>query len=316
MYHIVVNPVSCSGRGKLYWAAAEPLLKEKNISYKVYISKHHGHISQIIKEITSSTAEDIQIIVFGGDGTINEAIQGITSFEHVSLSYVPTGSSNDLARDLGISLNPKEALLHLLEHPISVQMDVGTLHCENSLVRDGHMTIPDRRFLVSCGIGYDAAICKEALSSPIKNFLNRCGLGKLTYLGIALKQLISTKYITGELTLEENETIIPIRKLLFIAGMNHRYEGGGFMFGPDADNHDGIIDICSVTRISKFKILTVLPSAFKGKHYRYEGVDGYKANNYTIRTSIPLWVHTDGEVETKADFISVKCNPRQLRFIF
>ena len=51
-----------------------------------------------------------------------------------------------------------------------------------------------RYFLVSCGIGYDAAVCQEALDSPMKDALNKLGLGKLTYLGIGLKQMLTLQY--------------------------------------------------------------------------------------------------------------------------
>ena len=60
----------------------------------------------------------------------------------------------------------------------------------------------------------------------------------------------------------------------------------------------------------------MLPSGYQGKHFQYDGVDDYSAKQYTVRTSEPLWVHTDGEVETKADFISVKCNQEVIRFIY
>lgn len=319
MYHIIVNPASRSGRGKKYWKMLQPILDERNISYQVYITTHQGHTTEITKELSSvvkGTDEFIHIIILGGDGTINEALQGITCFENVILSYIPTGSSNDFARDLGISKDPVTALNRILSCPPEKKIDLGLIHFENSLVRDGQMDIPDRYFAVSCGIGYDAAICKEAMASPVKNFLNRCGLGKLTYVAIALKQLVSTEYITGELTLDDNDSIIPLQKLLFIAGMNHKYEGGGFQFAPDACDTDGKLNLCVITRIAKPKIPFILPSGYKGTHYRFDGIDAYQASSYTVRTSSPLWVHTDGEVRTKADFIFVKCEPAKLRFIY
>ena len=60
-----------------------------------------------------------------------------------------------------------------------------------------------RLFAVSCGIGFDAAVCAEAMSSRIKDTMNRIGLGKLTYLGIALKQLITAHKVSCTLTLED-----------------------------------------------------------------------------------------------------------------
>ena len=319
MYHIIVNPASRSGRGKKYWNKIQPILSARNIPYQVYFTEYHGHATQLAQELTSridNTPEYLKLIILGGDGTVNEAIQGILHFDNVQLSYIPTGSSNDFARDIGISKKPVDAITHLLDQPTALRIDIGTIHGENTLVLDGASEVMNRRFIVSCGIGYDAGICKEAMSSPLKDVLNRCGLGKLTYLGIGLKQLIRTKYITGELILGENISVIPLKKLLFVAGMNHKYEGGGFKFAPDANNHDGILNLCSVTKISKLKILFVLPTGFTGKHFQFDGVDAYQANHYSIRTSEPLWVHTDGEVECKANFISVKCDCEVIRFIY
>ena len=50
------------------------------------------------------------MVILGGDGTVNEAVQGIEDFDKAVISYIPTGSSNDLARDMGISKNPEEAM--------------------------------------------------------------------------------------------------------------------------------------------------------------------------------------------------------------
>ena len=144
----------------------------------------------------SAKTDEVHLVVLGGDGTVNEAIQGIRDFEKTLFSYIPTGSGNDLARDTGISRDPEKALLKLLDNGRETRTDVGILHYHNAYVQqDGEFEKaerPDRLFLVSCGIGFDAGVCQQAMSSGMKNVLNRIGLGKLTYLGIALKMLISS----------------------------------------------------------------------------------------------------------------------------
>ncbi|HOO28131.1 MAG TPA: diacylglycerol kinase family protein, partial [Lachnospiraceae bacterium] len=133
-------------------------------------------------EITSGT-EPVTIIVLGGDGTINEVLTGIRDYDLVTLGYIPAGSSNDLARDLMLARNPALALQAVLHPKEYTYMDVGVIRYQD----DG------KNFGVSAGIGYDAAICHEALHSGMKDFLNKLHLGKLTYVGIALKQLAKTK---------------------------------------------------------------------------------------------------------------------------
>lgn len=318
MYHIIVNPASRSGRGLKYWNIIEPILKEKCIDFQVYFSKAIGHTTTLVQEITSAakqSSNQIHLIILGGDGTVNEALQGIECFENVSFSYIPTGSSNDLARDLKIPRDPLAALDEILNMAHVRVLDIGRLHYERAYQNGENVIVGDRYFSVSSGIGFDAAVCEEALSSKIKDVLNKCGLGKLTYLGIAVKQLLTAKYISGTLFLDDLPPL-PLDRLFFIATMIHQYEGGGFCFCPSADDSDGYLDLCVVTRLPKLKMLFVLPTAFKGKHYRFNGIDSYRAKKVTIQTSAPLWVHTDGEVKVKADLIHLNCIPDKLKFIY
>ncbi len=307
MYHIIINPMSRSGKGLKIWKKeVEPLLHEEKIRYRSYFSRKAGDVARIMREILSSATErPIRIILLGGDGTVNEAVQGITDYSDVILGYIPTGSSNDLARDLQIPTDPAEAVHLILHDGKAIPMDLATVSYD-----DGSK----RRFIVSCGIGFDAAVCEEALHSNIKKFFNKIGLGKLTYLGIALKQLITAKSAKCTITLDDGTTAT-IKRLLFVTCMLHRYEGGGFMFCPDADATDGYLDLCAVGDCPKFLLLFALPSAFKGKHYFMKGVTPYCAKEVRIETSIPLWLHTDGEVWRKTTALTVTCQKHAIQMI-
>lgn len=307
MYHVIINPMSRSGKGLKIWKKeVEPLLHAENVHYRSYFSREAGNISRIMKEIVNSATErPIHIIVLGGDGTVNEAVQGIPEHADVILGYIPTGSSNDLARDLQIPKDPAEALRLILHDGKPYPMDLGTVAYD-----DGSK----RRFIVSCGIGFDAAVCEESLHSNMKKMFNKVGLGKLTYLGIALKQLITAKSAKCTITLDDGSTAT-IKRLLFVTCMLHRYEGGGFMFCPDADATDGYLDLCAVGDCPKALLLLALPSAFKGKHYFMKGITPYCAKQVRIETSAPLWLHTDGEVWRKTTACTVTCQKHAIQMI-
>ena len=316
MYHIIINPASRSGRGQKYWDQLKPYLEKHQIPFTAHVSDHSGHIAEIMNNLTKNLADDseiLSVIVLGGDGTVNEAIQGISRFDKVALSYIPTGSSNDFARDLGISKNPIEALKHILENPVKHRMDIGCV--EYTDCRKLNTLTQKRYFAVSCGLGYDAAICQESMYSKIKQILNHYGLGKLTYLIIALKQLACAKPIKAKLTIE-NEEPIKLHKLLFLSGMNHQYEGGGFMFAPGASDQDGLLDLCCVAGVPKLKLLRILPTAYKGKHFYFKGVDAYHTAEYKLKTSSPMWLHTDGEVPALTDEIHVTCLHEILEIVY
>ena len=150
--------------------------------------------------------------------------------------------------------------------------------------------------------------------SGIKAFLNKIGLGKLTYLGVALKQLMSMSYADAELIIDGGDPI-KLRDLVFIAGMNHRFEGGGFMFGPNASDNDGKLDLCVVTGVSKGSVLKIMPKALKGEHFGYDGIEQYHASTYTVKTPAPLWVHTDGEAFGQSVDIQMRISEMKLNLM-
>lgn len=323
MYHIIVNPASKSGRGAKIWSVLEPVLKAKEIEYKVFFSKEAGHVIKLVRDLGVSILDAdpdavLKLIILGGDGTLNEVLQGITDFNRVEVGYIPTGSSNDMARDLRLPHDPVVTLNNILSCKQPTLMDLGCLTYENvseQMSRQHSKELITRRlFTVSCGIGFDAAVCEEALSSKFKNILNKLGLGKLTYLIIALKQLIMARKISCQITLDDKE-IISLPKFFFVAGMIHQYEGGGFKFCPDANYQDGIIDLCVAGNLPKWLILIALPTAFKGEHYRFNGIDRYAASKVHIETSVPLWIHTDGEVSMQSNSITMTCEKEVLRFL-
>lgn len=323
MYYIIVNPASKSGRGAKIWSVIMPVLEQKDIEYKVFFSAKIGHVTKLVRDLSDSvltrnTECVLKLIILGGDGTLNEALQGISDFERVWLGYIPTGSSNDMARDLNLPASPLEILENILRCEKPLPVDIGCLVYDEvsqqlSRQHDSEVSLK-RYFAVSSGIGFDAAVCEEALTSKFKKILNKIGLGKLTYLSIALRQLIMARKITCTVTLDDKETI-SIPKFLFVAGMIHQYEGGGFKFCPGADATDGIIDICAVGNIPKWLILLALPTAFKGNHYRFDGIDRYYASRVHLETSAPLWVHTDGEVTMKSSSITMTCEREKLRLL-
>lgn len=303
MYHFIVNPNSRSGLGQSIWKQIEPTLKQKNINYEAHFTKYQGHATKIAAQITASK-EPVTLVVLGGDGTINEVVGGICSLSLVTLGYIPTGSSNDFARGFGLSKEPLKALEQILHPTKTVPMDVGLLTYKNKA----------RRFCVSCGIGFDAAVCHEAVVSRLKILFNKLGLGKLTYLGIALRQLSLSRKCNAVIMLD-NDKEIHFTNVLFVAIMNHRFEGGGFMFAPDAKTDDGLLDICVIADMPIMKILFCLPTAFSGHHRMFKGVHSYTCNEAHIHTDLPLAVHTDGEPVFLQRQIHVACEPQQIRVI-
>lgn len=303
MYNFIINPHARSGLGHSVWEELQPILEKRNILYKAYFTKYQKHATELTKEITSDRNTHT-LVVLGGDGTVNEVINGITDFDKAILGYIPIGSSNDFARSLNIPPNPKEALDLILSPHGMHALNIGILHYQNR----------KKRFAVSAGIGFDAAICHEAMVSKLKITLNKFHLGKFTYAGISLHRLFLTTPQKMTVTLDHKKELL-FPSAYFAAVMNHKYEGGGVKFCPDALPDDHMLDVIVVSDISKLKILTLLPTAFVGWHTHFNGVHIYRCRHVHICTEHALPVHTDGEPVFLQRNISASCDTKMLQVI-
>lgn len=303
MYTFIVNPNARSGLGHKVWVDIEHVLKERSVDYQVYFTKYQRHATAIAKELTSDGKEHT-LIVLGGDGTVNEVVNGIFDFAHVTFGYIPIGSSNDFARGLGLSTSPLTALDHILSPSGHRYINVGTLSCQDKT----------RRFAVSAGIGFDAGVCHQVMVSRLKVILNKIGLGKLTYAGVAISLMLSLTPRKMLLTLDDSRKM-EFESVFFIAAMNQCYEGGGFKFCPSADPSDDFLDIIVIANMSRLKALLLLPTAFKGWHTRFKGVYTFRCKKADIVSGKALPVHTDGEPIFLQKHVCASLEPHKIKLI-
>ena len=302
----IVNPVSGSGNGMRTWNAVEGRLKELNCSYKAHILQKKGDAARLAASFVPGSP--CTLVVIGGDGTINEVLGSLLDFSNITFACIPSGSGNDFIRGLGFSRDPLKALEHILNPTQILDMDLGEISFYN-----GDQPV-SRRFAVSAGIGYDAAVCEAIQTSCIRDFLNRFHAGKVAYLLIALSQLLTMKRRTLKI-----ETADGYKKIFehsyFAAAMNLPYEGGGFKFCPDADPLDGTLDLLLAHHISRPRVLFLLPLALFGKHTGHRGIELIRSNSIKITASHPLCVHTDGEIPGYTKEIEFRILPQSYRLI-
>ena len=323
MYYCIVNPSARSGKGKEIWKKLEKKFKEKGLDYEAHFTEGPGHATKLAKSLTEKKSDaqsndPIKLVILGGDGTLNESINGIQDYENTLVGYIPIGSSNDFARDLSYPKKLDDLIDLILKAKLVRTLDLGKL-TYNSMSRETSRLHEDRisvtrMFDVSAGIGFDAAVCEQALSSNTKNFLNKIGLGKLTYGSIALRQLFSAEKVPCDIILDNGKTI-HLKRFIFIAAMVHHYEGGGFKFAPDADLTDGKFDLVYAGNMMSAKMLLALPLSFIGHYFWIKGIGHHVVQKVSIKTDKPMWVHTDGEVSVKSDHITLECLQQKLRMM-
>lgn len=283
MYYFIVNPISSSGKGMRLWEQAQAILDAKNIEYESFILEGPGEAEELARFL-SLNRTPCTIVVVGGDGTINEFLGGLASFEGITFGYIPTGSGNDFARGMRLPSRLEDTMEMILEPKKYRNINIGVTSSGKQ----------KKYFAVSSGIGYDAAVCYESYSSHLKKALNKIHMGKLIYLVNALKLMISIKPFSIRLLMDDQQ-LTTYQKVYFTAAMNTRYEGGGFMFCPKASPVDDQLDLIVVEGLPKWKVLLVLPTAFMGKHINFQGVHIFRCRRAVIQTDQDACVHIDGE---------------------
>ena len=323
-FDVVVNPVGASGRTLKKFQKLLPIMQQSGNEIEVHYSTKEFGIGDICHKLTCNLKEDeiINLIVVGGDGTLNVALNGMEHLSNVHLGYIPAGSGNDLAKGIGLNTDLAVLTKDIMEGQVKRTMDVGKVYMEgisDTLVPSKDLGRYDengrcyRRFHDSTGFGFDAAICQAADASKYKQVLNKLHLGKLIYLLCAIKLIFTTNRLDLKVISDGVENLYK-ECLLFVA-MNNTYEGGGFKFCPDAKNDDGILDLCIATTKSNGAFFKIFPSAYDGGHVKYKEIHMDKGSNVDVFAPEPQWVHTDGEVVCKALRLEISTEEEQIALL-
>ena len=194
MYYFIVNPNAHGGRGKKIWRKLERQIHKSGIHYEAFQTEAPGDARRMATELTANMQEPATIVAVGGDGTVNEVLNGLAISDLLTVGYIPTGSGNDLARGLNLSGSPRKCLKRILNPSEICRVDYGILSYEDE-------EPVYRRFMVSSGIGFDAAVCHRLLDKSGTGGLRQI-LGRGRYILAGLKQLLTAKASRGHLILD------------------------------------------------------------------------------------------------------------------
>lgn len=305
MLYFIVNEKSKSGKGQSVWKQIVKYLESKQLEYKYWITEYQGHAKKLAEELSLINEEEKKLIIVGGDGTVNEVINGITDFERIIVGVIPNGSGNDFVRGLGSTKNPVKYLEEINQKTEFDRIDLGQVSwngCEKP-----------KLFGISAGIGMDALVCKLAMTSRMKTFLNKIKLGKLTYLLLTIKSLFTMETANGTVKFDGQSQ--NMNKVIFSAVMNFRAEGGGVPMAPAADARDGLLSMCCASDISKWKTFFYLPFLVAAKHGNLKKITLKDAGEIQWKLDCPMTLHTDGEYCGEVTEVQFKCLKNKLRVL-
>jgi YegS/Rv2252/BmrU family lipid kinase len=292
---IVINPFAGNGRGKK--------LAKRLDSYPEFLNLEiHTPVDLIgaAEVYNKLNREDVHLMLAGGDGTYNSIVNLVDPPYKFKISFIPSGSGNDLARYFNLDSNSITALKKAILRDTQTNMDVW-----DTTIKFEDGTIENRKFINTLGIGFDAYV---GTIKAKKKFLS----GIAVYILSLFQGLFS--YDSVKYTLANNEKLQFSGEAMFITTGNGIYSGGGFKITPNALVHDGVLEICIVEDMSLPKIFVNLPKAITGTHGRIKETTLFNTTNYTMSLERPAYLHLDGETYTKkAIGVSVELSPYKLR---
>ena len=321
MHYFIVDPYAGHGSGYSTWLHVQKYLIRNHVPYEAYMAENSEQASECAKEITgrfekeqkSSAAgekapvEDV-IVVVGGDEMLNDVLNGLNIDARFLFTCIPCGPMNDFARGMQLKLRYKDALKRILNPRMNTYVDYGTVSARLGTISSASTN--HRRFAVSCGIGYNAAV----LEASDRSSGQAARLGAPVRAASAVNELAHFRTAPGYIVLDGTKQI-SFRHIAFISCQIHRYECGGFKIAPDADFSDGLFDVCVIARTSKLSLLPTLASIRSGNHKNMRGVHHYRCQNIKIHIERPMPVHTDSETIGRYSDLELTCNQRQLRVL-
>lgn len=298
--HIIKNANPSSVSCRKGWHRAEKLLKKNSIPYTVHETKYPGHASVITKELLKSGEDRAFMVAVGGDGTVQEVINGIGSRPDVLFAALPAGSGNDFVRGVQKSVCMKEAvdLLHKEENPYFI--DLGKCFVDGK----------KHFFVNSIGMGFDAFITQAVNQSKWKPWLQKWKLGKFIYLYYLLKLIFRFERFQVEANIDGEK--LTFKHVWLAVAANQPYFGGGMKISPESLPDNGKLDVIIVHEASPLTFLAVLLSVFWGGHIRLKWVKTFSCSSVQITADREMPVQADGE-KAGATFLKASILPSVLR---
>lgn len=282
---IIFNPVSGGKKATKDRLKIVAAIEVHKIQYKLIDTEKPGDAIQLSKEAIEAGYRKIMGI--GGDGTVNEIVNGIYSQTVVKptdvvLAFIPVGTGNDWVKTIGIPTDYTAAVKTIKTGNYFFQ-DVGIVTYQSA---EGTQK---RYFVNIAGMGYDAFVTQVTNNNKRKGK----NIGKFAYLISLLKCLMKYSPTRVKISLDNHEII---EDLMFSLNVGiGKYNGNGMMQVPHAIPDDGILDITLIRNLSKWDVIKNTPKLYDGSFVTHPKITLHTAQCVKIESEPPLLLETDGE---------------------
>ncbi len=240
------------------------MAKELGVEVGFYITKAVGDAEKFARLVCEETAatnpeEEIRLIACGGDGTVNEILNGIVGYDNAVLGVVPIGTGNDFVRnfpedadflDIKAQLQGYKMKSDVIKYSGILEGKEQTRYCINMF-----------------NIGFDCNVAD--LTQTLKTYPLLSG--SMAYLAAVVGMLVKKK--GANLKVELDGEVVENGRLLLTAIANGGFCGGGVNSAPTASINDGLMDVNVIYNVSRIDFLKKFPHYSKGTHMELPDID-------------------------------------------
>jgi YegS/Rv2252/BmrU family lipid kinase len=257
-----------------------------------------GHAAELAR---AAAADGATLIACGGDGTLNEVVNAVAG-RPVKIGVLPVGSANDFLKTFDPSVKAHQSRIRGFAGAASRRVDLGKVEFSGG---------ESRYFVNSIGIGFTGRIASTVKATPWLR-------GELSYAWALVRVLLGYSAVKMHITLETVEGRVELDEPVFAFSVsNGRVEGGKFRISPEADPCDGLLDVCILKPIPKWRLPGYVLKYLKGSQIHDSRVIYCKARSVAVFLSVDEAMHMDGEVIDRAGgAIGITAEPLAVEMLY
>ena len=289
----IVNPVSGLKKSLKVYYEAKNHFEESKFNTSLFVSKYPNHIKEYVSKIDKNLFD--RIVIFGGDGTINEVVNGLydsNNLQSFKIGVIPTGSGNSVAHDT-----------NLLDVKVAIQKSVGS----NVMKMDVNQVDFDSFTRLSVSVlGWGMFSFGNIRAEKLRI------LGPIRYDVASIITLLEKKIHKAEIVIEGVPKLL---ECAFIVGCNSKHTGKGMIVAPKGGFSDKKIDLITVGKdVSRFQVFDIFQKVYKGTHIDLPYVENIQVDSFKIDPGQKSFYNIDGDI-VESQKASVRVIPEAINLL-
>ncbi len=281
----IINPISGTNNKYNIKSKIENFFSNNDFDINITLTTKAGDATQFASQFSDEGYD--AVIAVGGDGTVNEVVNGIKG-KSIAMGIIPSGSGNGFARHIHIPLRTEKAL-KVISNLYTTEVDT--------------ITINGRISVNVSGVGFDAMVAEK--------FQKLSKRGISSYAKIIIKELPKYESQTYKIIIDGKEIE---RNAFLVSIANSSQFGNNAYISPKASITDGEIDLCIVNKFNKLESPIFAQRIMLGTVDRSKYVEIIRAKKIEIKQESNIY-HLDGDAMTDGNKLIIKINPGALNMI-